>query len=128
LGEIYFVQHFPLVIFSELLLNQKMLPPVEVAGYAERGGNQNSFGQEKEMKRILSAGAVAVTIVAAVSWATSLAEPGKKEIVGLTADQVRWFTPPYYTDGRQRARLFGDSSAGGGGWPSFNDLCVHDSH
>jgi cupin domain len=76
-------------------------------------GNQNSFGQEKEMKRILSAGAVAVTIVAAVSWATSFTEPGKKEIVGLTADQVRWFTPPYYHDGRQRAQLFGDSSAGG---------------
>jgi hypothetical protein len=65
------------------------------------------------MKRILSAAAAAVTIVAAVAWATSQAGPGKKEIVGITADQVRWFTAPYYTDGRQRAQLFGDSSAGG---------------
>jgi anti-sigma factor ChrR (cupin superfamily) len=65
------------------------------------------------MKRILSAAGAAITIVAAAAWATSLAGPNEKEIVGLTADQVRWFTPPYYTDGRQRAHLFGDSSAGG---------------
>jgi quercetin dioxygenase-like cupin family protein len=26
---------------------------------------------------------------------------------------VRWFTPPYYKDGRQRAQLFGDSSQDG---------------
>jgi quercetin dioxygenase-like cupin family protein len=26
---------------------------------------------------------------------------------------VRWFTPPYYTDGRERAQLLGDSSQGG---------------
>ena len=33
--------------------------------------------------------------------------------MGLTPDEVRWFTPPYYNDGRQRAQLFGDSSKGG---------------
>jgi quercetin dioxygenase-like cupin family protein len=65
------------------------------------------------MNRILSAAAIAVTIVAAVACATSLAEQNKREIVGVTADQVRWFTPPYYLDGRQRAQLFGDSSQGG---------------
>ena len=65
------------------------------------------------MKRVLSAAAAAVTIVAAVTWATSLAERSKREIVGLTPDQVRWFTPPYYNDGRQRAQLFGDSGEGG---------------
>ena len=65
------------------------------------------------MKRVLSAAAIVVTIVTAVAWATSLAERSKKEIVGLTADEVRWFTPTYYKDGRQRARLFGDSSQGG---------------
>ena len=27
--------------------------------------------------------------------------------------QVRWFTPTYYTDGRQRAQLYGDSSQSG---------------
>ena len=65
------------------------------------------------MKRVLSAAAAVVTIVTAVAWATTLAERSKKEIVGLTADEVRWFTPPYYNDGRQRAHLFGDSSRGG---------------
>jgi quercetin dioxygenase-like cupin family protein len=65
------------------------------------------------MKTVLSAAAVVVTIVAAGACATSLAERSKREIVGLTADEVRWFTPPYYHDGRQRAQLFGDSSQGG---------------
>jgi len=65
------------------------------------------------MKRFLSAAAAVATIVAAVAWATSLAETTKKEIVGLTPDKVRWFTPAYYKDGRQRAQLFGNSSKGG---------------
>jgi quercetin dioxygenase-like cupin family protein len=65
------------------------------------------------MKKVLSTAAAALTIVAAVAWATSLGEPSKKQIVGSTADEVRWFTPPYYHDGRQRAQLFGDSSEGG---------------
>jgi len=65
------------------------------------------------MKNILSAAAAVVTIVAAVAWETSLAEGNKKEIVALTANEVRWFTPAYYNDGRQRAHLFGDSSQGG---------------
>jgi len=65
------------------------------------------------MKRILSRTVAVATIVAAVACATSLAEQSKKEIVGITADEVRWFTPPYYTDGRQRAHLLGDSSKGG---------------
>jgi len=65
------------------------------------------------MKRIFSVAAAGVTIVAAVVWATSQAEERKKEIVGFTPDKVRWSTPPYYHDGRQRAQLFGDSSAGG---------------
>ena len=73
----------------------------------------NSFGEEKAMKSILSGAATVVTIVATVACATSLAERSKREIVGLTADEVRWFTPPYYNDGRQRAQLFGDSSHGG---------------
>jgi len=65
------------------------------------------------MKRILSAVAAVVTIVAAVAWQTSLAEGNKKGIVAITANEVRWFTPPYYNDGRQRAHLFDDSSQGG---------------
>jgi hypothetical protein len=69
--------------------------------------------RRKMMKRVLSAAAIVITIFTAVAWATSLAGVGKKEIVGFTADEVRWFTPPYYNDGRQRAHLFGDSSQGG---------------
>ena len=53
-----------------------------------------------------------VMIVAAATWAC-LAEQSKSEIVGLTAEEVRWFTPAYYHDGRQRAQLIGDSSQGG---------------
>jgi quercetin dioxygenase-like cupin family protein len=65
------------------------------------------------MKSVLSEAAAVVTIVAAVAWVTSLAQPSKKEIVGVTAEQIRWFTPPYYNDGRQRAQLVGDSSKDG---------------
>ena len=65
------------------------------------------------MNRVFFGAATAATIVAAVAWATSPAEQSKKGIVGLTADEVRWFTPLYYNDGRQRAQLFGDSSQGG---------------
>jgi len=65
------------------------------------------------MKRVLAAAAAVVTIVTALVWETSLAERSKKEIVGLTPGEVRWFTPSYYNDGRQRAQLFGDSSQGG---------------
>jgi len=65
------------------------------------------------MKKVLFAAATVVTIVTAVAWTTSLAERSKKEIVGLTVNEVRWFTPPYYNDGRQRAQLFGDSSQDG---------------
>ena len=35
------------------------------------------------------------------------------QIIALTPRDVHWFTPAYYTDGRQRAHLRGDSSKGG---------------
>src|SRR5689334_2295960 len=35
------------------------------------------------------------------------------DIVAVLPAQVPWFTPSYYTDGRQRAQLYGDSSKGG---------------
>jgi hypothetical protein len=69
--------------------------------------------EEENMNGVFSTAAAVVTIVAAVTWTTGVAEPGNKEIAGLTPAEVRWFTPPYYTDGRQRAQLFGDSSQGG---------------
>jgi len=64
------------------------------------------------MKRVVSGAATAVAIAAAITWATSWSERSKT-IVGVTAEEVRWFTPPYYKDGRQRAQLFGDSSQDG---------------
>lgn len=65
------------------------------------------------MKRIISVVAVVVTIAVAVAWSTRLAEGNKKDIVGFTPNDVRWFTPPYYKDGRQRAQLLGDSGQDG---------------
>lgn len=41
------------------------------------------------------------------------ADTKQKEITAFTPAQVRWFTPPYYTDGRERAQLLGNSSEGG---------------
>jgi len=35
----------------------------------------------------------------------TLADTNKKEIIAFTPLQVRWFTPSYYTDGRERAQL-----------------------
>ena len=61
--------------------------------------------------RLVAAGAV--MILATMTLARNWADQSSKEIVALTPEQVRWFTPPYYKDGRQRARLFGDSSQGG---------------
>ena len=65
------------------------------------------------MKRVVSVAVTVIAIVASIGWTTSSAERSKKDIVGITADEVRWSTPPYYHDGRQRAQLFGDSNQGG---------------
>jgi anti-sigma factor ChrR (cupin superfamily) len=64
------------------------------------------------MKKIVSAAAAVIAILAVFGWSTSMAEQSK-EIIGVTADEVRWFTPSFYTDGRQRAHLLGDSSQDG---------------
>ena len=65
------------------------------------------------MKKVLLATAAVVIVLAAVTLARTWAAENKKEIVGLAPEQVRWFTPSYYKDGRQRAQLLGDSSQGG---------------
>jgi quercetin dioxygenase-like cupin family protein len=59
------------------------------------------------MKRLM----LAVLVFVAIT--VTLADTNKKEIVGFTPQQVRWFTPPYYTDGRERAHLLGDSTRAG---------------
>jgi quercetin dioxygenase-like cupin family protein len=56
---------------------------------------------------------IATTVVApAVGWSNQT----NKQIVGLRPAEIKWFTPPYYSDGRERAQLLGDSSEGGGNW------------
>ncbi len=59
------------------------------------------------MKRTM----LAVLVFAAITL--TLADANKKGIIALTPQQVRWYTPSYYTDGRERAQLLGDSSQGG---------------
>jgi quercetin dioxygenase-like cupin family protein len=65
------------------------------------------------MKRALLTAFAAVAILAAMTLAKTRDDRTKKEVVGLTPEQVRWFTPSYYKDGRQRAQLLGDSRQGG---------------
>ena len=65
------------------------------------------------MEKTLLAVIALVIALSAMTLAMTLAGKTQKEVVGLTPEQVRWFTPPYYNDGRQRAQLFGDSSKGG---------------
>ena len=65
------------------------------------------------MKRVILAATGIVIALAAVTLAMTWGFQNKKEIVALTPEQVRWFTPSYYKDGRQRAQLVGDSSQGG---------------
>ena len=65
------------------------------------------------MRRVLHAAAAALTLLAGVTSMITCAGPEERQVVGITPAQVRWFTPPYYKDGRQRAQMFGDSSQGG---------------
>lgn len=65
------------------------------------------------MNRIVYVVAAGLAVAMAIAWSTSFAERNKNVIVGFTPDEVRWVTPPYYHDGRQRAQLFGDSSQDG---------------
>jgi quercetin dioxygenase-like cupin family protein len=65
------------------------------------------------MKKML----FSVAALAVVLWAETLAMTWTfqtdKRIAGISPEQVKWFTPAYYKDGRQRAQLFGDSSKKG---------------
>ena len=65
------------------------------------------------MRKIRLVVVAVMMVLAAVVSALTWGHQSRKEIVGLTPEQVRWFTPSYYKDGRQRAQLFGDSNQGG---------------
>ena len=60
------------------------------------------------MKVMFIAGAALVAVLV-----TARTSQSDKKIVGISPEQVNWFTPAYYKDGRQRAQLFGDSSKSG---------------
>src|SRR5262245_44747383 len=65
------------------------------------------------MKKVLLAAVAVIIVLAGITLAITSADKTKRQVVALTPEQVQWFTPPYYTDGRQRAQLLGDSSQGG---------------
>ena len=65
------------------------------------------------MKRVIFAIAAVAMVLTPVTVAMTGAGQNKKEVVGLTPEQMQWLTPSNYKDGRQRARLLGDSSQGG---------------
>ena len=65
------------------------------------------------MKTVFLAGAAAVLLLRLVTSSMTWLGQDKKMVVGLIPEQVRWSTPPYYKDGRQRAQMYGDSSQGG---------------
>ena len=56
---------------------------------------------------------VSVALALALRATTGAPAEPKKQVTGLAPQDIRWFTPAYYTDGRQRAHLRGDSSKGG---------------
>jgi len=55
------------------------------------------------------------SIVLATALRAAIGAPAEsgKQVTALAPQDIRWFTPPSYTDGRQRAHLRGDSSKGG---------------
>jgi hypothetical protein len=65
------------------------------------------------MKRVPLFVAALALILATVTRASAQAEQSKHPVIAVTPEGVRWFTPPYYTDGRQRAQLFSDSGGEG---------------
>lgn len=54
-----------------------------------------------------------VALALALGATTGAPEESKKQVTAIAPQDIRWFTPAYYTDGRQRAHLLGDSSKGG---------------
>ena len=55
----------------------------------------------------------ALIFLVVITSALSGNQRDPKQIVAVEPAQVQWFTPTYYTDGRQRAQLYGDSNQGG---------------
>lgn len=56
---------------------------------------------------------VSVALALALRAMAGAPPASQKQVTALAPQDIRWFTPTYYTDGRQRAHLRGDSSKGG---------------
>jgi anti-sigma factor ChrR (cupin superfamily) len=56
---------------------------------------------------------VSLALALALRATTGASAESEKQVTALAPQDIRWFTPAYYTDGRQRAHLRGDSSKGG---------------
>ena len=63
----------------------------------------------------MAASGVTVAVVFTLALGALLSAPAEptKRVIALAPPDIRWVTPPYYTDGRQRAYPRGDSSKGG---------------
>lgn len=63
----------------------------------------------------MTAARVTVAVVSTLALGATLGAPAEatKQVTVLTPKDIRWVTPPEYTDGRQRAYLRGDSRKGG---------------
>jgi anti-sigma factor ChrR (cupin superfamily) len=56
---------------------------------------------------------VSVALALALRAPIGASAESQPQVTALAPQDIRWFTPASYTDGRQRARLRGDSSKGG---------------
>jgi quercetin dioxygenase-like cupin family protein len=66
---------------------------------------------------VFGAAAVSISLAIGICAVSQIsifaADNTPQKIVAFAPEQVQWFTPSYYTDGRQRAQLIGDSSKPG---------------
>ena len=56
---------------------------------------------------------LAIALALALPAITGVRAQSQKQVTALRPQDIQWFTPAYYADGRQRAHLQGDSSKGG---------------
>ena len=63
----------------------------------------------------MTAARLTVAVVVGLALPSTPGSPAEptRHVTALAPQDIRWFTPPSYTDGRQRAYLSGDSSKGG---------------
>ena len=63
----------------------------------------------------MTAARLSIAVVVGLALRATPGAPAQagKQVTALVPQDIRWFTPPSYTDGRQRAYLLGDSRTGG---------------